>query len=119
MSVLLRRTEPASTDDVGFLRDRCSQLQRALSADHRASKEEEDRGGDILRRWTQLLVPRQPWSPTAQKALEDLYVLHAKVEERIARGGVADISHEIDALVRALLVDNLQRATDRAVDAIS
>ena len=53
-----------------------------------------------------------------QSTLEALYVLQARVLERMARGGVGDISPDVEHLVRALLIDRLQELTDAAVHAI-
>ncbi|AXV06900.1 hypothetical protein DVS28_a2218 [Euzebya pacifica] len=78
----------------------------------------EETEGEVLTRWTALLVPDEPWSPDVQSTLEDLYVLQARVLERMARGGVADISPDVEHLVRALLIDRLQELTDAAVHAI-
>lgn len=115
MSALLAHSPIVSTQ-VAFLRDRCVLLQRALvEGGDPGQIEAEAFDGEVLRRWTTLLVPAQPWPPIAQLALEELHLLQARVVERIARGGVADISPEVESLVQALLVDNLQRATDRAV----
>lgn len=133
MTVILRRTPPAAADipanpsadladlaDVTFLRMRCSQLQGHLSRGGSVQQvEAEALDSEVMRRWTRLLVPDLPWSAEAQDALEDLYVLHARVVERIARGGVGDISPDVESLVRALLIDALQSATDRAVATIS
>lgn len=119
MTVLLRRNPASNAADVAFLRDRCSDLQRALS-DNAAGRviTLEETEGEVLTRWTALLVPDEPWSPDVQSTLEDLYVLQARVLERMARGGVGDISPDVEHLVRALLTDRLQELTDAAVHAI-
>ena len=47
--------------------------------------------------------------------LESLHMLHARLAQRMERGGVGDISEEVEYLVRAVLIDQLQRQTDDAV----
>ena len=107
--------------DVAFLRDRCAELQRELTS---GVREQHARGGDhdlddpSLSRWTRVLVPPTPWPAEVQDKLEELYVLHARVTERLVRGGVGDISVEVETLVKAVLVDRLQHRTDEAVAAI-
>lgn len=121
MTMLLSRHEtPTAESDIAFLRNRCSQLQRALTAgcDPEVANAQAAEG-HALSRWTALLVPNSPWPPATQQALEDLYVQQARVLERLSRGGVGDISPQVESLVRALLIDRLQRLTDAAVAAIS
>ncbi len=119
----VRTTGTDVTADVAFLRDRCGELQRELTSGGCARfvpGHDHDLGDDpSLSRWTRLLVPSEPWAPDVQDTLEELYVLHARVTERLVRGGVGDISADVESLVAAVLVDRLQHLTDRAVDAIS
>ncbi len=51
----------------------------------------------------------------ALRALEELHLLHAQVAARMDRGGVGDISEDVEFLVRTVLVDRLQRLTDTAI----
>ena len=123
MTVLLRRNPASNAADVAFLRDRCSDLQRALS-DNAAGRviTLEETEGEVLTRWTALLVPDEPWSPDVQSTLEDLYVLQARVLERMARGGVGDISPDaLDQrsvrLIEGTHVTRTRRAERRSVRA--
>jgi hypothetical protein len=102
---------------VAFLRDRCSWLQRQLvgPADPIFAVEEEE----SIVTWLRLLVELGDLPDTTRQHLEDLHVLHARVAERLERGGVADISEDVDTMVRALLIDQLQQRTDQVVDLLS
>lgn len=107
------------SSDIAFLRDRCSVLQNALGG--RLSEDEildEVVEGAVLRRWAKVLVPETPWPAATQLALEELYVLQARILERVIRGGVGDISPHVEQLARAVWIDRLQRVTDEAVSAI-
>lgn len=103
---------------VTFLRDRCSALQRMLGHPSRSilSLRSEE---DSIHCWTLLLVAAADLPVTSRDALESLHLLHARIDERLSRGGVEDISPEVEQLVRAVLIDKLQRLTDEAVELIA
>ena len=97
---------------VGFLRDCTSGLMNALTRSHlRVALLASE--GEVLSRWGQVLVASE--GHPAQERLEALYLLHGRVIGRLERGGVEDIARDVEALVRALLIDELQRATDEVV----
>lgn len=99
---------------VGFLRDRCSVLQHTLSQpmDPIVAAEAEV---DSIRKWNHVLVAARDLPPEYLEALESLQLLHARITERTERGGVGDISQDVEYLVRAVLIDQLQRETDDVV----
>ncbi len=99
---------------VGFLRDRCSALQHAISrpVDPILAHEQEV---DSIRRWNHVLVAALDLPDTYLTPLESLQLLHARVAERMDRGGVGDISPEVEFLIQAVLIDQLQRETDDVV----
>ncbi|WP_370328102.1 hypothetical protein [Euzebya sp.] len=103
---------------VTFLRDRCSALQRVLGHPARTilSLQSEE---DSIHCWTLLLVAAAELPDAHREALESLHLLHARVDERLARGGVEDISPDVEQLVRAVLIDKLQRLTDEAVELLA
>lgn len=102
---------------IGFLRDRCSVLQRQIvnPGDPIIALDAEE---DSIHCWTLLLVAARGLPLPVQDALESLQLLHARIAQRQERGGVGDISQDVEYLVRAVLIDQLQRQTDRAVDAL-
>lgn len=99
---------------VGFLRDRCSALQHTISrpVDPILAHEQEV---DSIRRWNHVLVAALDLPDTYLTPLESLQLLHARVAERMDRGGVGDISPEVEFLIQAVLIDQLQRETDDVV----
>lgn len=112
-------TRPA-IDDVPawascFLRERCAELQAQLldAVDPLTAAVQEEHG---IHRWTLLLVASADAPAELRDALERLHLLHARVAARVDRGGVADIAPEVDAMVRDLLVEELQRRTDEVTD---
>lgn len=99
---------------VEFLRERSDRLQRRLAAPADpafASAEEED----SIHCWVLLWAAVGDLPSTIHQPLEDLQLLHARVAERIDRGGVADISPEVEQLVRAVLCERLDRLTSEVV----
>jgi hypothetical protein len=102
---------------VGFLRDRCATLQAQLvnPCDPIFALEGEE---DCIHCWTLLLVAAADLPAEAVQTLEALQLLHARIAQRLERGGVQDISEEVEHLVRTVLVAQLQRQTDDAVDAL-
>ena len=102
---------------VSFLRDTCSALQHRLNSlgGHAASISSEL---ETILRWSDLLNAVSDAGPEVVEPLEKLQVLQAQTMTRTERTGVADISLQVEYLVRAVLIDRLQRATDEAVDAI-
>lgn len=99
---------------IAFLRDRCSALQHALSrpVDPILAHEEEV---DSIQKWNHVLVAALDLPDTHVERLESLQLLHARIAERMDRGGVGDISPEVEFLVQAVLIDQLQRETDDVV----
>lgn len=100
---------------ISFLRDRCGRLQRQLVNPQDpifAAAEEED----SIHCWTLLLVASQSLPAHVREPLEALHLLHARIAERMDRGGVADISEDVERLVRTVLIDQLQRQTDAVLD---
>jgi hypothetical protein len=100
---------------ISFLRDRCGRLQRQLvtPADPIFAAAEEE---DSIHCWLLLQTAAQGLPLEDRAALDDLQVLHARVAERLDRGGVADIAEDVEHLVRAILIDQLQRMTDAVVE---
>lgn len=117
-TVLLAQADAISRcPDGAFLRDRCALLTGALEGRTTAADLiDEVLEGAVLRRWTRLLLPDVSWPVGTQLALEELYVLQARIVERVARGGVGDLSPAVERIARAIWVDRLHRATDHAVD---
>lgn len=101
---------------VGFLRARCEALQRSL-VDHDGASALEDEENSI-HCWRLLLLAASDLPDTHQVALDELHLLHAQIVERMDRGGVGDISQDVEFLVRTMLVDRLQRLTDHAVETL-
>ncbi len=103
---------------VGFLRDRCSVLQRQLvnPGDPLLAAEAEE---DSIHCWMELLGSLRPLPETQYATLEALHLLHARIAQRLERGGVGDISEDVEYLVRAVLIDQLQRQTDDVVDILA
>ena len=99
---------------VDFLCGRSDQLQRRLAhhADPVVALSEEE---DSLHCWMVLLGSATDLSPGDRHRLEELHLLHARVAERIERGGVADISWDVEQLVRAVLCEQLDRMTAEVV----
>ncbi len=99
---------------VGFLRDRCAILQRQLvnPTDPILAVESEE---DSIHCWVLLLSAMRCLPERQYETLESLHMLHARLAQRTERGGVGDISEEVEYLVRAVLIDQLQRQTDDAV----
>lgn len=102
---------------VGFLRDRCSALQRALVHPDDPSAAA-DCEFECICQWNTLIVAAQDMADQPREALEALHLLHARIAARSERGGVGDISEDVEYLVRAVLIDQLQRMTDTAVYAL-
>ncbi|MGI9017118.1 MAG: hypothetical protein ACR2HR_08460 [Euzebya sp.] len=102
---------------VGFLRDRCSALQRTLvnPSDPTLATLAAECEVDCICLWNTLLVAAQDLPTSPREALESLQLLHARIAARNERGGVGDISQDVEYLVRAILIDQLQRLTDNAV----
>ncbi|CAN5119163.1 hypothetical protein BH23ACT9_BH23ACT9_15300 [soil metagenome] len=101
---------------IGFLRDRCEALQRSLvSPETDISLHAEE---DSIHCWRLLLIAAADGDRSRLAALEELHLLHAHIAERMDRGGVGDISQDVEFLVRTVLVDRLQRLTDNALRAI-
>jgi hypothetical protein len=113
---IAEREETGTMPDwtISFLRDRCSRLQRQLvgPADPIFAAAEEE---DSIHCWVVLLGAAEPMPDDVRDALEALHVLHARIAARVDRGGVADISEDVERLVRATLIDQLQRRTDDAI----
>ncbi|SRR5690606_15924646 len=106
---------PDVTTAVTFLRDRCSELQHAL--DHPEDRLAVlDTEPEAAHRWLETFAAAR--SLVTRTLLEELCWLHGKVTGRLARGGVELWGSDIEALVRARLVDELQERTDRAVRAL-
>ena len=103
-------TAQIPTWTVEFLRDRSDRLQRRLAdpADPVFTSGEEE---DSIHCWVLLWAALEHLPATVHQPLEDLQLLHARVAERIDRGGVADISPEVEQLVRAVLCERLDRLT--------
>jgi hypothetical protein len=101
---------------IEFLRTRCSSLQQVLA--HTASDEfvvALDDEADSIHCWGLVLLAADDLPRDAQAALDELHLLHAQIAERTDRGGVGDISQDVEFLVRTVLIDRLQRLTDIAV----
>ncbi len=118
----MRLAERDMTDQVpgwaiGFLRDRCATLQRLVvnPGDPMFALDAEE---DSIHCWNLLLVATRELPQPAVDALESLQLLHARIAQRMERGGVGDICAEVEYLVRAVLIDQLQRQTDDAVNAL-
>ncbi|MEE8602370.1 hypothetical protein [Euzebya tangerina] len=100
-----------------FLRDTCSDLQHRLNkiGGHETSMSVEL---ETICRWSDLLNAVADAPEAIQEPLEELQFLHAQILTRTEQRGVADISLQVEYLVRAVLIDRLQRATDAAVAAV-
>lgn len=112
------RTEHSLPEwSTSFLRDRCAALRHMLvNPDRVISLTEEE---DSIHCWGLLLLAADGLPTADLAALDELHLLHAQIAERMDRGGVGDISEDVEFLVRTVLIDRLQRLTDNALDAIT
>ena len=103
---------------VGFLRERGYDLQCHLvrGVDREVAEQAE---ADAICAWTDILVAAADLGDDVLTILEELQLLHARVVARLERGGVADLSGSVEALVTSLLVDQLQSQTRRAITAVA
>lgn len=116
MSLAELTTEHSLPEWTGsFLRDRCSVLQQLLVSPHPVISLGAEE--DSIHCWRLLLLAAADLPTPAVSALEELHLLHAQIAARMERGGVGDISEDVEFLVRTVLVDRLQRLTDTAIGA--
>ena len=116
MTVSTTVTRTATDQAVGFLRYRCSMLQSALYNDSPRAQLLADEP-NAAATWLGLLGVVE--DPAVRESLTGLYELHGRIMGRLERGGVADLSVDVEELVRACLVERLQALTDTAVVALS
>lgn len=93
-----------------FLRGRCEELLAVLATGGRVITLSEEE--DSIHCWRLLLLAAADVGRGTQIRLDELHLLHARIVERTARGGVADIAPDVDALVRRILAERLVRLTD-------
>lgn len=106
--VRLQPSLPAWT--ATFLSTRRDELTDALAGGGRVISLSEEE--DSIHCWRLLLLAAADVGRGTQVRLDELHLLHARIVERTARGGVADIAPDVDALVRTILTQRLVRLTD-------
>ena len=98
-----------------FLRTRCEELMAALAHGGPITSLSEEE--DSIHCWRLLLLAAAEVGRGTQVRLDELHLLHARIVERTARGGVADIAPDVDELVRRILAERLARLTDAVLAA--